>query len=220
MRSFACSALACSSLALLSLASSARADEAAIAYSAPPTPHRVEARIGMLVGTGDVGDVSGPSNGVQLAIGARWGDVTGLAEYDYVTENDPDDAMTPRHGDLSRAGLVARWSLFHSGSADSPVAVDYWVEGGGGYERVTWAPGGVLDRPDLVLGFGAELDGQVNHDSGHPRHIGSWVGLRAIVARAPESGLPSVCGGPCSMATPPSRNDVGFYFTWGMHWGR
>ena len=215
MRRLACSALA---LAALSSPRSARAQESAIAYTAPPTPHRVEARIGMLVGGGDVGDVTGPSNGVQVAIGARYGDVTGLAEYDYLTENDPDDAMTSRHGDLSRAGLVARMSLFRTGN-DGPVAADYWVEAGAGYERISWAPGGVLDRPDLVLGFGAELDGQVHHDTG-TRHIGSWVGLRAIVARAPDPGLPPVCGGPCSMATPPSRNDVAFYFSWGMHWGR
>jgi len=213
MRRFACSALAVSALT-----GTARAQEPAIAYTAPPTPHRVEARIGMLVGGGDVGDVSGPSNGVQVAVGARYGDVTGLAEYDYVTENDPDDATTARHGDMSRAGVVARWSLFRSGN-DAPVAVDYWVEAGGGYERITWAPGGVLDRPDLVLGFGAELDGQVHRDTG-TRHIGSWIGLRAIVARAPDAGLPPACGGPCTMATPPSRDDVAFYFTWGMHWGR
>jgi hypothetical protein len=215
MRSFASfAALA----AVTALASSARAQEPAIAYSAPPTPHRVEARIGMLVGGGDVGDVTGPSSGLQLAIGARYGDVTALAEYDYLTENDADDAMTSRHGDMSRAGLVARWSLLRNGG-DGPVAADYWVEAGAGYERIAWAPGGVLDRPDLVLGFGAELDGQIHRETG-TRHIGSWVGLRAIVARAPDPGLPPVCGGPCSMATPPSRNDVAFYFSWGMQWGR
>jgi hypothetical protein len=215
MRHFAYAALS-----LAALSSPALAQEPAIAYTAPPTPHRVEARIGMLIGGGDVGDVTGPSNGVQLAIGARYGEVTGLAEYDYLTENDADDAMTSRHGDMSRAGLVARMSLFRTGNDDSPVAADYFVEAGAGYERISWAPGGVLDRPDLVLGFGAELDGQVHRDSGATRHIGSWVGLRAIVARAPDPGLPPVCGGPCSMATPPSRTDVGFYFSWGMQWGR
>ncbi len=205
---------------LLSLTSRlARADEVAVAADTPPTPHRIEARIGMLVGAGDVGDVSGPSSGLHVALGARYGEVTGMAEYDYLGVRDSDGVMAGRHGDLSRAGLVARWSLFHTDES-APVVGDYWAEAGVGYEHVAWAPGGVLERPDLVLGFGAELDGHAYFTTPHPRHIGMWIGFRAIVARAPASDLPAVCGGPCTMATPPSRNDVGLYFSWGMHWGR
>ena len=205
---------------LLSLSTSAvRADEVAVAAETPATPHRIEARIGMLVGAGDVGDVSGPSNGLHVAVGARYGEVTGMAEYDYLGVRDSDGVEAGRHGDLSRAGLVARWSLFHTDES-APVVGDYWAEAGVGYEHVSWAPGGVLERPDLVLGFGAELDGHAYFTTPHPRHIGMWLGFRAIVARAPSTDSPAVCGGPCTMATPPSRNDVGLYFTWGMHWGR
>jgi hypothetical protein len=213
-------ALAIAAASTAGLAHAARAD-AAIATSAPTTrtPHRLEARIGMLVGSGDVGDVTGPSHGLHLAIGGRYGDLTGMLEYDYLAVGDADDEDAHRHGDLSRAGVIARYSLFHT-SDDEPIAGDYWVEGGVGVERVAWDPGGVLDRPDLVLGFGAELDGRPYWQSEHPRHFGMWLGFRAIVARAPASGEPAVCGGPCSMPTPPSRNDVGLYFTWGLHWGR
>lgn len=206
-------------LATLSLPSLARADEIAVASDTPQTPHRIEARIGMLVGAGDVGDVTGPSSGLHVAIGARYGEVTGMAEYDYLGVRDADDDMAHRRGDLSRAGLVARWSLFHTDES-APVAGDYWAEAGVGYEHVSWDPGGVLERPDLVVGFGAELDGHAYFTTPHPRHIGMWLGFRAIVARAPATDLPAVCGGPCTMATPPSRNDVGLYFSWGMHWGR
>lgn len=206
-------------IALLSIARTAHADEVAVAADAPKTPHRLEARIGMLVGGGDVGDVTGPSNGLHVAIGARYGDVTGMAEYDYLSVGDASDEDANRHGDLSRAGVVARMSLFHT-AEDGPIAGDYWAEAGVGYERVAWDPGGVLDRPDLVLGFGAELDGHAYWQSAHPRHIGMWLGFRAILARAPVSAAPPTCGGPCTMATAPSRNDVGLYFSWGMHWGR
>ena len=212
--------LACTALAaLLVLPTTAALAEPAIATSSPPTDHRIEARIGMLTGGGDVGDVTGPSHGVHVALGARFGEVTGMAEYDYLTVGDGDGAAMPRHGDLSRAGVVARWSLFHT-QPDTPAGVDMWAEAGAGVERVAWDPGGVLDRPDLVLGFGAELDGHPYWTSDHPRHLGMWIGFRAILARAPVTGLPAVCGGPCSMATPPSRNDVGLYFSWGVHWGR
>ncbi len=210
------------SLALASLitalAPAARADSA-VAVSAPSPPHRLEARIGMLVGSGDVGDVTGPSTGLHVSVGGRLGDLTGMLEYEYLSVGDADDEMAHRHGNLSRGGVVARMSLFHT-QGDSPIAGDYWVEGGVGAERVAWAPGGVLDRPDLVLGFGAELDGHPYWQTDHPRHLGMWLGFRAIVARAPATDIPPTCGGPCSMATPPSRNDVGLYFTWGMHWGR
>jgi hypothetical protein len=197
----------------------ARADQPAIAVDAPKTPHRLEARIGMLIGGGDVGDVTGPSSGLHLSIGGRYGEVTGMLEYDYLSIGDGADEDGHRRGNLSRGGVVARWSLFHT-DEDAPIAGDYWVEAGAGVERVAWDPGGVLDRPDLVLGFGGELDGHAYWDSDHPRHIGMWLGLRAIIARAPVDDAPATCGGPCTMETPPSRNDVGIYFTWGMHWGR
>ncbi|HTJ42102.1 MAG TPA: hypothetical protein VL463_08390 [Kofleriaceae bacterium] len=202
---------------LLALPSIARADDAVIATDTPKTPHRIEARIGMLIGGGDVGDVTGASSGLHVAIGGRYGEVTGMAEYDYLSVGDGDSG--DRRGDLSRGGLTARMSLFHTDD-DGPIAGDYWAEAGVGYEHVSWAPGGVLDRPDLVLGFGAELDGHAYWQSAHPRHIGMWLGFRAILARAPRTDSPAVCGGPCTMATPPSRNDVGLYFSWGMHWGR
>jgi len=204
---------------VITLAPARARAEPAIATEVPRTPHRYEARIGMLLGGGDVGDVNGPSRGVHASLGARYGEVTGMVEYDYLSINDEDDQPMHRHGTLSRGGLVARWSLFHTDD-DAAMAVDYWIEGGAGLERVAWGPGGVLDRPDLVLGFGAELDGHPYYASEHPRHLGMWLGLRAVIARAPAGDEPAVCGGPCSMATPPSRNDVALYFSWGMHWGR
>jgi len=212
LASFAAAAL------LLSTATVAAASES-IAVDAPPKERRLEARIGMLVGGGDVGDVTGPSTGIHTALGARFGDGTVMVEYDYLGVGDAASDNVHRYGHMSRAGLTGRWSLFRTRD-DAPVAGEWWAEAGVGAERITWNPGGILTRPDVVVGFGAELDGRPYWKSRHPRHLGMWVALRAMIARAPASDLPATCGGPCTMATPPSRNDVGIYFSWGMHFGR
>src|SRR2546423_269508 len=134
------SILATATLATIT-APRARAEDAAVATEAPPpTPHRIEARIGMLVGGGDVGDVTGPSSGLHVALGARYGEVTGMAEYDYLSIGDAEGDMAHRHGNLSRAGVLARCSLFRTHD-DGPIAGDYWAEAGVGYEHVSWDPG-------------------------------------------------------------------------------
>ncbi|MCE9580866.1 MAG: hypothetical protein K8W52_47570 [Deltaproteobacteria bacterium] len=208
-------------LAVLALATtrSARADEIAVATDAPRTARRIEARIGMLAGGGDVADVTGPSAGLHTSLGARLGEITTMAEYDYLSIGDAYNDRANRHGTLSRIGATARYALFRTRD-DSPIATETWVEAGVGYERIAWGPGGLLRRPDLALGFGAELDGRPGWRSKHPRHLGMWLGLRAIVARAPAGDMPAVCGGPCTQASPPSRNDVSIYFSWGAHFGR
>jgi hypothetical protein len=195
------------------------AADAEIATDAAPPARRVEARIGLLAGGGDVGDVTGPSTGLHTSVGARFGEITAMAEYEYLSVGDGYGERLARHGTLSRVGATARYALFRSRD-DSPIAGETWIEGGIGYERIAWAPGGILRRPDLALGFGAELDGRPGWRGRHPRHLGMWLGLRAIVARAPVADAPAVCGGPCSQLSPPSRNDVSIYFTWGAHFGR
>ncbi len=207
-------------LTVLALATPARADDQlAVATEAAPSARRLEARLGMLAGGGDVADVTGPSAGLHASVGARLGEMTAMAEYDYLSIGDAAGERPNRHGTMSRVGAAARYSLFRTRD-DSPIAGETWVEAGVGYERIAWAPGGVLRRPDLALGFGAELDGRPGWNGKRPRHLGMWLGLRAIVARAPVGEMPAVCGGPCSQLTPPSRNDVSIYFSWGAHFGR
>jgi hypothetical protein len=203
---------------VLSTATVAAASES-IAVDARARAHRLEARIGMMVGGGDVGDVTGPSTGLHTSLGARLGDATAMLEYDYLGVGDSASDNVHRYGHMSRAGLTARYSLFRSRD-DAPIAAEWWAEAGVGAERITWNPGGVLTRPDLALGFGAELDGRPYWKHRHPRHLGMWLGFRALVARAPATDSPAVCGGPCTMATQPSRNDVSLYFTFGVHFGR
>jgi len=209
------------------LARPAAADVAIAGGELSPAPapsdrgeRRLDGRVGFMVGGADVGDADGRSFGFHGQLGYRVNDVTLFGELDYYSVGDsPGEAMT-RSGRTTRYGLTARYSLLHTDPHSGPIGGDWWVEAGAGYERVTWKQGGVLRRPDLALGFGIELDGRPGWRSSTPRHAGWYLGFRSVLARAPESALPSTCGGPCTEATKPSRNDVSLYFIVGLHWGR
>jgi hypothetical protein len=204
---------------LASLPSIATAQTIAEDASAEKTERRVDTRIGLLTGHGDVGDVDGPSTGVHASLGYRLGDATFMAEYGYLKIGDSDGEPMSRDGRMSRAGAALRWRIADVAKPGSPVGLEFWTEAGAGIERVTWQRGGVLTRPDLALGFGFEIDGR-GWRQPRPRHFGAYVGFRATVARAPGDAGPAMCEGPCTEATPPSRNDVSLYFHFGLHWGR
>lgn len=208
---------------VLALAAPAAA-ETAIATAnatsgAPPADRRIDTRIGLLVGGGDVGDVTGPSSGVHASVGYRIGALTVMGEYDYLGVGDGDDDVRGRDGRMTRGGVAARWQVADVAPVGAPVGLEFWIEGGAGAERIAWLRGGKLYRPDLTLGFGFEIDGR-GWRKPRPRHFGAYVAFRAIVARAPAPTGPATCEGPCTVATPPSRNDVGLYFHLGLHWGR
>ena len=209
-------------LGLLLASTPAAADQVVIAGGEmEPVPfpgeraeRRLDLRLGMLLGGADIGEVDGLSYGLHSQLGYRIGDVTVFGEYDYYRVGDSPGEDEMRRGRASRFGLTGRYSLLN-GSGGS-LGGDLWLEAGAGYERVTWREGGVLYRPDLALGFGVELD--TKH--ARARHLGWYLGFRSVLARAPEASGPSTCGGPCTMATPPSRNDVSLFFIAGLHWGR
>jgi hypothetical protein len=205
-------------LATLSLPTVALA-EPAIATDAPRAERRVDTRLGLLIGRGDVGDVTGPSTGLHASLGYRVGDVTVMAEYDYLTVGDSLGEAASRDGRLSRAGGAVRYQLADVAPRGAPLGLEFWVEGGGGVERVSWQRGGLLYRPDAMLGFGFEVDGK-GWRTPRPRHFGLFVAMRAHVARSPRTDEPAMCEGPCTIATPPSRNDVSLFFHMGLHWGR
>lgn len=194
-------------------------DGVAIATSAPPMEKRLDTRLGLLIGGADIGDVTGPSTGLYASVGYRLGRVTVNGEYDYLSVGDADLEAQSRDGRMTRGGAMVRYELADVAKRDSPVGLQFWVEGGAGVERVAWQRGGVLVRPDLAAGFGFEIDGR-GWKEPRPRHFGAYFAFRAVVARAPDANLPAMCEGPCTEATPPSRNDVSMYFHFGLHWGR
>lgn len=215
-------ALPLASLLVVVAASSPALADVEIATSAPPVEKRFDLRLGLLTGGADLGDVTGPSSGVHATAGYRHGLVTVMAEYSYLHVGDAESDRLSRDGNMTRGGAVVRYQLADVAKLASPIGMQFWVEGGVGFEHVTWQRGGVLERPDLALGFGFELDGRGwrRSSTSRPRHFGGFVGFRALMARAPDGDDPVMCEGPCTTATPPSRNDVSFFFHFGLHWGR
>jgi hypothetical protein len=185
-----------------------------IATERAPKERRNELFVGMLAGGAEVGDVSGSGVGVQIDAGRRFGDLSVLAEYGYHS--------VARKGTQSRLGMTARYALVTIGGARSPLASEWWVEAGAGRQRVVWDAGGVLNRNDAVLGFGMHLQGRLGRRDARPRHVGPYLAIRAMLARAPEAdpAPPPTCGGPCDYPTTPSRNDVSLFLHYGMYFGR
>lgn len=186
---------------------------------------RTEVDIGFLVGGEDIGPQRRFARGLQVNLGRRFGDLALLAEYNYLRLG---DAGSGSQGSMSRAGVVARYSLLRTGTdrdgrgRRSVVSGDFWLEGGAGVQRITWDVGGRLHRPDGVLGFGWQLNGVIGRKESRPRYYGPYVAFRAHFARAPDHDdtVMATCGGPCDRATKPSRNDVGLFFHVGVNWGR
>jgi hypothetical protein len=203
------------------------AAQTAIATSAPPAPpaeRRLEARAGMLLGGSDVGDADGFSLGVTTGLGYRIGDLTLRARLDHYRTGDSSDEAAGRRGRGTRVGGAVRYALASArASADRDrggIGVDFWGEIGAGLEHVAWRRGGVLDRPSGEVALGFELDGYGRAQRGRRRHIGYFMGFRALFAQGPAMDGPAVCGGPCSRATRPSRLDTSMFYEIGVHWGR
>jgi hypothetical protein len=218
--------LACLALLLLLPATTAAADTtiATSEEAKPKPPTRKELRIGTLLGGADIGDVEGFSGGLHLALGYRRGDLGIIGELQSVSVGDDvydlpaDQQGSRRHGRSTRGALMARLNVL-SGSPDGPISGDLWLEGGVGYEHVSWHPGGVLDRPFAAFTVGGELDARPGKGP-RPRHVGPYVGIRTQLARDPDRGEMVTCGGPCSRATRPSPLDVSIYAVFGVHTGR
>ena len=195
-----------------------------VASPPPPAERRNEVNIGLIVGGYDIGDSKRFTRGLQASVGRRFGDVALLAEYQYLAVGRDDSAS---RGSLSRIGATARYSLIrtktlpHNRRKHSAASGDVWFESGLGISRLTWESGGVLTRPDLAFGIGAQLDKVIDRRADRPRLFGPYVAFRAHVARSPveASGMPT-CGGPCDKPTHPSRNNVGLFFHFGFNWGR
>jgi hypothetical protein len=211
-------------LSILGLPSVARANTIAV-EAEPPVDHRTEVDIGFLVGSEEIGGGSRFARGLQINAGRRFGDLVLLGEYNYLgIGRDTTDST----GTLSRFGVIARYSLLRTrGDRDRrrkrpPVSGDFWLEAGGGIQRIAWDQGGRLIRPDGVVGFGLQLDVVIGRKEAKPRYFGPFVAFRAHMSRAPEhdpSVMPS-CGGVCDRETRPSRNNVGLFFHVGVNWGR
>ncbi|MEM9490954.1 MAG: hypothetical protein AAGC55_17530 [Myxococcota bacterium] len=213
-------------LAMVSPAGAAHGNPAiAVAADPRPSDHRMEFDLGLLLGGGDIGDTRRQTWGLHVNAGYRFGDLIILGEANYLTVG---KSSSMSQGRLGRAGIVARYSLLRTDSQlDSrgrrkPLSGDYWIEAGTGMQHLAWDQGGTVTRPDLVVGFGWQLNGVIGRKSPRPRYYGPYLAFRANLSRAPRTstGGPEMCGGPCDTATAPPDTDVSMFLHLGLNWGR
>ncbi len=209
--------LAAAALLVLTSAASAQTLVATSEPANPPEPRSIDARVGMMLGGADAGDVNGFSFGGTAGVGDGIGDNSLRATFDYSSVGDNADEVMHRHGRTTRLGAAVRHS-FRSTSRDSGMAASLWGELGGGYERLAWLHGGLLERPDAELAFGVDL-GFRNTRTVDRNTTGYFMDFRALLAEAPPSDAMATCGGPCTEATAPPRADVSLFFDLGVQWG-
>ncbi len=189
---------------------------------------RISGGVGVRFGSFTVnGDSTGTAIPFHLDLGARHRRVFLFASYDlfsidaHVPSFAPSDAARASEltqlgdgsGLVHRLGATARYALARFGEHDG--GFDVWTEGGVGLQHVRWDAGGVWTRPDVSLGFGATM-----LYLGKRQHGGFSIGLRVMLApRSDVMGAPTVCGGPCDRATPPSGTDRSFMFDMTMPFG-
>jgi hypothetical protein len=183
----------------------------------PPAPRSFDARVGMMLGGADAGDVNGFSFCGTAGVGYGIGDNTFRATFDYYSVGDGADEIMQRHGRMTRLGGAIRHS-FRSTGRDTATAASLWGELGGGYERLAWLHGGLLERPDAEVAFGIDL-GFRNTRSHEHNTTGYFMDFRALLAEAPPSDQMATCGGPCTEQTAPPRADVSLFFDFGVQWG-
>lgn len=211
--------LVASILAFCALAAPGAADasSSSLMLAAPPEKpieKRLEFDVGMLVGGMNFGPTHASATGLSVNTGMRFGELSVLGELNYF------GMRAEERGTMTRVGLTTRYSLVPLGDPKSFATSDIWLEGGVGWEHVSWRSGGVLDRPDLALGFGWQSNFVMDRRSDHPRFLGPYFALRALVGQGLESDREATCGGPCDRATSPSSTDVSFMFHVGLNWGR
>jgi len=185
---------------------------------------RLNLGFGMLVGGFSVGPVSGSGVGVHLDVGRQMGPLYLFGEYNLLSIGESGvNEDDPIRGMLNRFGVNARYHFVEFADRRNKLQGAFWVEAGLGHQQVNWAKGGVLRREDVSFGFGAQFNVRIgSRYKRDPKVFGFYYAFKATIARAPgaDKQLPPACGGPCDMPTPPSPNDFGLFFNFGLMWGR
>jgi len=207
---------------LLAMAGPALADDDDKYKDEPFDRPRTELGFGMYAGGFEVGPVGGPGIGFHLDVGHRRGPLMIHGEYALLDIGESSyDNPDPIDGQLHRFGINARYNFADFGGGRyTPLRGAFWLEGGLGHQTVLWEEGGKLNRPDVALGFGAELDIRTKrHDK--PKYWSIYYAFRMTIAESPGAKqMEPTCGGPCDEPTLPSPYDLGFFFNMGFTFGR
>ena len=115
----------------------------------------------------------------------RFGNMSLLGEFNYIAVGDELNIPGSRRARMSRLGLLARYSILHTGEQRDATSNDFWLEAGLGRHQVAWNSGGTLTRNDAVLGFGYQFNGRIGRRGPNPHYFGPYFALRAHVSPAP-----------------------------------
>jgi hypothetical protein len=155
------------------------------------------------------------AGGVQLDRLVVRGELT-LSGVEYHGSTGLSRGGLPPYGDtdgfMQRIGIAARYAFAKGATAPELGATrsigELWIEAGAGEERIAWDRGGVLVRPDLVLGIGTT--GALR---GATRRYGLSGSFRIYFARRTDLDTTPTCSAPCTEATPPAAwSDRAFMF--------
>ncbi len=221
-------------LGLLCLSSTAVADD-----DLPGFDHALHWQLepGMRVGSMYLDGQSVGGVGGMLDAGVRYGRVMVLLDLSEVGVDASSLATTERvrlaggaadgasDGTLDCVGVAARWYLARateSGDAAPLVLGDAWLSAGVGRQTYTWTAGGVLGRNDVMFGVGGTFG---MHAGGWTADTRRWWGgttmaFYVIYARRDDGMQAVACGGPCDMATAPSRDDRTLLLDWSVPFGK
>jgi len=208
--------IAWTSFAIVCLGVSSAAAQPQIATSAPQVP-RYDLNVGLILGGTDVGDVTGPGFGLHVMAGRDVGPFVLSLDYAYHSVGDAQMDEQQRSGNVNRLGLTARYDVWEIGGVRLKGKI--YTEAGAGRHIVSWNKGGTLSRFDAAVGFGVRQEGLVG-PAHKLRKIGWYTGIRAHLARAPGTGQPATCDGPCDRMTGPSRRDLSMFWVFGINFGK
>lgn len=169
-------------------------------------PKTVEARVGLAAFGGTMGGVRMSGMGLHVALEKRAakGDLQLGIEGGYLGIGDS-DRMVGWRGRMSRAAVVGRFRIIEL--EETPV-MGAWVDVGVGVERITWARGGVLYRPELMVGMSGTVGGIWGGDDYRGR-FGDFFQVHALISRGPGcAGMQ--CPEEIEMGV---QAAVGFYFS-------
>lgn len=185
---------------------------------------RTKVGFGMLLGSYDVGHISGTGVGMHFELGRKAGPLYLFGEFDMLSVGESSyDNDNPIRGFMQRGSANIRYDFAQVGGKRVPVQGEFWIEGGIGRQLVQWHEGGRLARNDISFGFGAKANFRLSgHRAKKPKTLGFHYAFKAFVARSPDADLmlPPTCSGPCDEPTPPMQNDLGLFFNLGLEFGK
>ena len=197
------------------LATAAHADETPGLYR----KDRLELSVGENLGGFSVGPLSGFTFGGTVQARHGFGPVHLTLEGGFyglsMRKNLSDE--TAYGGKLTRVGAAAELHFARFGSKS--IGADLYVSGGFGRQMIWWNQGGKLTRPDVSMGLGIRALFGIGGSDEKPRVITVDMGVRGLVADAPDLGAGERCSAICDEVSGPYPYDLGIFWAMSVGYG-